>query len=239
MPRKDPTESVPQLRSIPIHDNGEPLVDLLSVCRELHWEPHHPAFEYQRYTLARQGLAERLCQAAAMLPAGIRLGVVECYRAPAIQKAMHQATRERMRREHPEWTPQRLGREANRFSAPMDLQVPPPHSTGGAVDLHLVGEDGQLLDLTSPYEIMDPRGARAMAKGLTPTAMANRALLRDVLLAAGLTNYPSEWWHWSYGDQGWAYRGDHPHALYGAIEPASLHTDDHTFRVREAPLLHR
>ena len=37
--------------------------------------------------------------------------------------------------------------------------------------------------------------------------------------STGLTNYPSEYWHWSYGDQGWAYRGGHPAALYGMIEP--------------------
>jgi D-alanyl-D-alanine dipeptidase len=40
------------------------------------------------------------------------------------------------------------------------------------------------------------------------------------MLGAGITNYPSEYWHWSYGDQGWAYRGGEPNALYGAITPA-------------------
>lgn len=34
---------------------------------------------------------------------------------------------------------------------------------------------------------------------------------------SGLTNFRGEWWHWSYGEPGWALRGGHPTALYGAI----------------------
>ena len=39
--------------------------------------------------------------------------------------------------------------------------------------------------------------------------------LGAALLEGGLTNYPSEYWHWSYGDQGWAYRTGANQALYG------------------------
>jgi hypothetical protein len=36
--------------------------------------------------------------------------------------------------------------------------------------------------------------------------------------STGLTNYVGEWWHWSYGDQGWALRVGSPVAYYGAVE---------------------
>ena len=62
--------------------------------------------------------------------------------------------------------------------------------------------------------------------------MPGRALLRGAMARSGLTNYPAEWWHWSYGDQAWAYRGGHPAALYGAIEPENLKDADFTFHVR-------
>ena len=230
---KDPAEPVSELRSIPIRETHEPLVDFLEVCPELVWSAEHPVFDYERFRLARRGLVERLCRAAALLPRGVRLAVVEGYRAPAIQRAMHAATRERLRRAHPEWSPERLQLETDRFSAPMDLEVPPPHTTGGAVDLHLVDRHGEMLDLTSPYSLLDPRGAPAEPPGLSVTAAANRRLLREVLLEAGITNYPSEWWHWSYGDQGWAYRGGHPHALYGAVPPPGGDEEEPLFRVRQ------
>jgi D-alanyl-D-alanine dipeptidase len=87
------------------------------------------------------------------------------------------------------------------------------------VDLVLLAPDGSVLDHTSPYDPFDSHGWSFDAPGLSDTARRTRDTLAQALLAAGLTNYPSEYWHWSYGDQGWAYRGGHPNALYGAITP--------------------
>jgi D-alanyl-D-alanine dipeptidase len=57
------------------------------------------------------------------------------------------------------------------------------------------------------------------AKRLGEAAALHRRILSDAILPTGITNYPSEYWHWSYGDQGWAYRGGHPHAIYGPVTP--------------------
>ncbi len=230
-----PDEPVSELCSIPIHENGEPLIEFLPLSPKLYWTPRHPVFAYERLRVARKSVAERLADAANRLPEGIRLAVVEGWRAPEIQRQMHEATRERLRREHPDWSNEHLEEAVHRFSAPMDEEVPPPHTTGGAVDVHLVDEHGEILDFISPYSLMDPGGAPADAEGLSPEARRNRELLRSVMLAAGLTNYPSEWWHWSYGDQGWAYRGGHPHALYGAVEPPGLEPRHLEFRVHPRP----
>lgn len=43
-------------------------------------------------------------------------------------------------------------------------------------------------------------------------------MLGEALSAAGLVNYPTEWWHWSYGDRYWALQTGAPAALYGAKE---------------------
>ena len=32
-------------------------------------------------------------------------------------------------------------------------------------------------------------------------------------------NYPTEWWHWSFGDRYWALVTDSPTALYGPASP--------------------
>jgi D-alanyl-D-alanine dipeptidase len=111
-----------------------------------------------------------------------------------------------------------LDRVPNMDSAPPGAVSPPPHLTGGAVDLEIVDESGARLDFSSPYDILDARQAAPNAAGLSSTARENRALLRRVVEPTGLTNYVAEWWHWSYGDAGWALRVGAPHAIYDRIE---------------------
>src|SRR5438874_1814849 len=75
--------------------------------------------------------------------------------------------------------------------------APPPHSTGGAIDVMLVDEQGRRLDMSSPLPSSEISAPTSCA-GLSAEARANRALLVESLTRAGLTNYPGEWWHWSY-----------------------------------------
>jgi D-alanyl-D-alanine dipeptidase len=46
-------------------------------------------------------------------------------------------------------------------------------------------------------------------------ARHNREILCDALTRAGFVNYPTEWWHWSYGDRYWAFVTGAPVAPYG------------------------
>ena len=49
--------------------------------------------------------------------------------------------------------------------------------------------------------------------------MMNRALLIELMSAAGFVNYGTEWWHWSYGDRYWAYNRGEPAARYASVSP--------------------
>ena len=42
-----------------------------------------------------------------------------------------------------------------------------------------------------------------------------RQLLRDAMGAAGFAQHPNEWWHFSQGDQLWAWRSNQAEAIYG------------------------
>ena len=42
-------------------------------------------------------------------------------------------------------------------------------------------------------------------------------LLADCLGDAGFVNYPTEWWHWSFGDRYWAFVTGHGAARYGQV----------------------
>jgi D-alanyl-D-alanine dipeptidase len=130
---------------------------------------------------------------------------------------MYDEIRNEFSRKHPEWSKATLHRMTNQMSAPPDDRCPPPHSTGGAVDLCLFDvETDTFLNMTAPFE-WDETSAPTVLKGLTDIAQKNRTLLIETLEVVGLTNYRGEWWHWSYGDSGWALRVAAPFAVYDRL----------------------
>ncbi len=211
------SEPVYELRRVPIVECGEALVDYLEFEPKLVFD--RPRFKYRRESLARIGVAERLSEAVKRLPPGYNLGIIEGWRPPHIQRRLYLATWKLFKERHPEWSDASLKRVVNRFTAPLGTKVPPPHSTGGAIDLVLLDDTGQPYDHNSPFEAFDPRGFAFDSPGISAEARKTRLILKGALEPTGLTNYPSEYWHWSYGDQGWAYRGGHNNAIYGPIEP--------------------
>ncbi len=215
-----PGEDQDELDAVEIRDNGEPLVDFLALCNspKLVMAPSHPIFELPRVHLLRESVARMICQAANALPGGLKLQIVEGYRPLQTQRFMFRHALEEARKRFPDWSEDKICLEAGRYSAPPDAITPPPHTTGGAVDVGIVDENDQQLDFFSPFEITDVSHAAMKARGLSDQARRNRDLLRQVLEPTGLTNYVDEWWHWSYGDNGWALRTGAPFALYDKIE---------------------
>lgn len=236
------SESITQLDRIHIRECGEPLVHLAKACPKLLLAPR-PGKPETRYI--RATVAEMLNRAQGLLPAGYRLLIFDAYRSATGQELLYERITARLRAEHPDWPLAVLRREANRYVHPPHAKTPPPHSTGGAVDLTVVGPDGRPLDMIAPFR--DPENEAAVGMGLlnaretspyarfpdlahtdTPriheSARRNRRLLIDVMTAVGFTNYPGEWWHWSYGDSGWALRTGRDTAIYGRVhgDPAAL-----------------
>lgn len=216
--RISPTEPVSDVRRVKILECGEPLVDYREACPDLFIDP--PRFDYRRVTYVRARVAAMLNEAIRRLPKGYRLSIIEGWRPPHIQERMYRWSWRRFQERHPDWSDVKLRRVVNRFTAPMNSKVPPPHSTGGAVDLILADADGNRLDMTSPYDRKDPQSFPTHVLGLSDEARRHRQILIDVLTPTGLTNYPSEYWHWSFGDQGWAYRTGTESAIYGPTSPA-------------------
>lgn len=217
MPKPSTHEPVTQLRRVPIVECGEPLVNYLELSSRI--IPSSGRWVYTRESLMRRSAAKMLAAAAEALPRGYTLAVTEGWRPPHIQRRMYLAAWNRWKEQHPDWGDAALRRLVNRFTAPPHPKVPPPHTTGGAVDLWLGDEEGNTMDHIRPYETGDRRAYPFITTRLGEKALEHRRILAEALLPTGITNYPSEFWHWSYGDQGWAYRGGHPHAVYGPITP--------------------
>ena len=92
---------------------------------------------------------------------------------------------------------------------------------GAAVDITLVNGYGDPLDMGTLVDATpEESGGRCYfdAVDISPQARRNRDLLAGALSSAGLVNYPTEWWLWSYGDRYWALLTGGPAALYGPVE---------------------
>ncbi|TCC15652.1 M15 family metallopeptidase [Kribbella sindirgiensis] len=192
-----------RITSIPAIENGERLVDLYT--RDL-------ATTGRQF--ARETVADRLALADTFLPVGIRLQVVEGLRPVESQQEIWDGYCSELERLHPGISVDDVHVLASRFVSPIEVA---PHVAGAAVDLRLIGANGP-LDLGTPIDATPEQSNGACffaATNITREARTNRSLLADVLSAAGLVNYPTEWWHWSYGDRYWAYTENHPAALYG------------------------
>ncbi len=92
------------------------------------------------------------------------------------------------------------------------------HSTGGALDLNIVDCNGQELDMGTDFDDFTSNAyTSAFENRKTFEAFENRRMLFDVMISAGFTNYPSEWWHYDYGDLFWAVETGTDCAMYGGV----------------------
>ncbi|MET8783864.1 M15 family metallopeptidase [Streptomyces sp. NPDC004589] len=211
--------SDPKVAAIPVAECGEPLVDvrrggsLLIDSRK-----QDPA---DTYVYLREGVVERLMKAQEFLPQGLRLLFVEGYRPPSLQRAYFEEYAGQLQAIHADWSAEQIHSAASRYVSPPGIA---PHSAGAAVDLTLADAEGRELNLGTRMNA-DPEESEGAcythAANIGTEARANRKLLGSVLIAAGLVNYPTEWWHWSFGDRYWALITGETAALYGPKEMAS------------------
>jgi zinc D-Ala-D-Ala dipeptidase len=209
--------SAPGVATLPIQECGEPLVDLRDT--EAIRLDARLADERGAFAHVRLSVADRLTAAQCELPRGLRLLIVEGYRPQSLQEEYFTSSMCRIARANPNWPRHRVYTEAATYVAPPDVA---PHVTGGAVDLTLCTVDGVEVAMGTELNATPPEhGTECFTASpqIDAEARHNRALLIDAMTAAGFVNYPSEWWHWSYGDRYWAFATSAIHAHYG---PASL-----------------
>ncbi|MFI6932199.1 M15 family metallopeptidase [Streptomyces sp. NPDC050287] len=206
-----------RVAAVPVEECGEALVDVrgaLLVDDRKHEDAHGAEVHL------RQGLLDRLLRAQALLPGGLRLLFVEGYRPPALQRRYFEEYADELRAGYPDWSADSIRTAASRFVSPPEIA---PHSAGAAVDLTLADADGRELDLGTEMNASPEQSDGACytaAANITAEARALRAVLGSALEAAGLVNYPTEWWHWSYGDRYWALAAGASAALYRPKELA-------------------
>lgn len=91
------------------------------------------------------------------------------------------------------------------------------HQTGGAIDITLVDKNGKELDMGSKYEEHIEQ-TKSYSKELSEEQARNRKYLFDKMKELDFINYPTEWWHFSYGDKMWAAYKGLKSCFYGYID---------------------
>lgn len=177
---------------------------------------------------ARKTVYEMLKKAGEMLPDGCRLRIWDAWRPFLLQKELYETYSETILKTfHLEKeTKERQEMVVRKFvSAPVaNRDMPPVHTTGGAVDVTIIDASGKELEMGSAFDEFTERTQTAYFENKEDEEIKrNRRLLYSVMTDAGFTNLPSEWWHYDYGDRFWAYYQEKPAVYRGVFAKEELY----------------
>jgi D-alanyl-D-alanine dipeptidase len=222
-------------KSINIKESHQKMVEIPN--KFLRFIPHpylNVGAIYKRYTpfFVRKEVLKRLVDANSYLESlnkGYRLKIFDAYRPLSVQRYMIEYDKERLSQELfntsfimlKKQDQESIVKKVTFFWSPIVKNIeknPPPHSTGGAIDLTICSIDGKELDMGTKIDSL-VKESLSDYYDLTGTIYEqNRTLLKEVMQKAGFTQLPTEWWHYSYGDQIWAVDNEEEFAIYGMLE---------------------
>ena len=110
------------------------------------------------------------------LAKGYKIKLYDCYRPKAIQKKMFQ-----------------LVPDANYVANPKKGSI---HNRGGAVDISLVDFNGIELDMGTKFDFFGKEASHNYLS-LSDTVLANRKILKEIMLQNNFKSFDSEWWHYN------------------------------------------
>ncbi|MES2995169.1 MAG: M15 family metallopeptidase [Patescibacteria group bacterium] len=211
---------------VPSAASHEPCIDIRNagIAGENHYYRTDAAPYYQRIPGAVPELFLRQSVVEALVPVNTRLAtadlqlfVFDAWRPLAIQNHFHDVWfPERIRQQHPAWTEDEVTKEVERYwargartQAEIDPNSPPPHATGAALDVTVRKIGGEQLWMGTIFDdVSAPAHTDYLEKNQSSFSeeegMRNRRLLYWLMSEAGFVNNPTEWWHYSIGDQMWA-----------------------------------
>ncbi|MEH2322101.1 MAG: M15 family metallopeptidase [Nostoc sp.] len=210
---------------IPIFECGEPLIEipleLFAVESPHPYEKLGATYGIHSPYYLRQSVIENLIEAQnylELLHPNWRIQIFDAYRPIAVQQFMvnysfAQAVHDRGLTDvelSPNQRQEIWEAVYEIWAVPsLDEKTPPPHSTGAAVDVTLVDDAGEIINMGSPIDEMSERShPNYYDNSDRPEAQkyhAHRQLLQNVMLKTGFQRNPREWWHFSIGDQMWAW----------------------------------
>jgi D-alanyl-D-alanine dipeptidase len=168
----------------------------------------------------RLEVLEKLKMAQDFLPSFLTFKLFDAWRPFVVQELLYQHYIEN------------AGGDPGYVYAPQrDRLNPPPHCSGGALDLTICDRQGHNYPMGTEHDEMvelarsdyfDQIDLNHLPADLKFTKsdvsriQQNRQLLTRAMEAAGFFSYPQEWWHFDYGDILWA-EANHCDQLYTGV----------------------
>ena len=174
----------------------------------------HPEYDV---VYVRSELAKRLEAAANTLDDKYQLVIRAGHRPIEVQRRILIDCADDYKQDNPEASDEEALEHAREFVSDPDLTLP-PHVCGAAVDVDVLDiTTGQLLDFGSKLND-DTEKSFLYYPDLTEEQKTNRLMLVTPMLEAGLASCMPEWWHFSYGDQIWAWFYNEENSLYSPVD---------------------
>jgi len=199
-----------------IKECNEQLVDLNKFCPGIVLDIAKWRRKKEKTFYLRKTVATMLNQAKTFLPKGMTFIIGDAWRPQYVQEQIYQDFIITFSKKYPKWSKTKIIREIDKFVAPAKGKFASGHMSGGAIDLRLL-KNNRKVPMKS-RKLSYQENAQSIQPKLPAYLQKNRAIMFEALKKAGLSNYPKEYWHWSYGDIQWAKRNKKNIAIYGVIE---------------------
>lgn len=208
-----PTVEFPSIKNystIPLDEEIVSIKERGILVRSMYYEDGIPGAYKDCY--ARETVVEMLLKAQNSLPKGYRLLVYDAYRPICIQQRLWNYYRRKIINSNKGLSDEDIDFKTSFFvSKPSyDMSKPSLHNTGGAVDLTIVDSNGKELNMGTKFDDFSDRAWTNHFElyESDEEVRNNRRMLYNVMIDAGFTNLPSEWWHYDFGTKFWAYFKD-------------------------------
>jgi len=208
LPEVEPFPALDDPPALPVVEpDPEPLVPVAHRRIRVLSNYWHAGWEAARPTTWLRGEAmERLAHVADGLPERLGLAVFDAWRPLALQAELFDAAYAEP------------GLPPGYVAEPIaDPATPPPHLTGGTVDLTLT-LDGTPLALGTGFDDFSRRAATVALEQVPGPERDLRRLLYHAMRAGGFVVLHCEWWHFEFGTRRWAAITGH-RPRYGPAHP--------------------
>lgn len=177
--------------------------------------PHLHMQNAETECFVRQDVYEMLILAAGYLPKDYRFCIWDAWRPFSLQKELYTTYSDKIIKQFSLESASQEEKEAmiRKFvSDPIpEIENPPVHTTGGAIDLTIIDAYGKPLNMGCEFDAFTEKTYTVYFENTNEEEVKiNRRLLYSAMTKAGFTNLPSEWWHYDYGDKFWAYYKNKP-----------------------------
>ncbi len=207
---------------IVISENNEPLVEMVATNRiqlsEISDKPYETSF------FVRKTVADKLVRVSETLPEGLLLVIMEGYRSTESQQKLWDEKYEKLQKENPTWPAEQIEQQVRLLIAkPLPLAN---HHCGGAIDVTLAYDNGEFVDMGTPYiDLIEDNQMNdflkkipMLSEEITEEQKINRAVLRNAMDTEDFVWYPGEWWHYCFGDRMWAVYSGKGECVYGSVD---------------------